>query len=80
MGLKMFDMEALIQETKDKRLQHLEEQAMSALKIAVRARPRPLALASPRPRAPVLPRPRDLPCGAKPRLSNTRFPPPGRRS
>ena len=72
MGLKMFDMEALIQETKDKRLQHLEEQAMSALKIAVRARPRPLALASPRPR--------DLPCGAKPRLSNTRVPPPGRRS
>jgi hypothetical protein len=58
MALKMFDMEALIQETKDKRLQHLEEQAMSALKVAVRARPHPRALAPPRPRAPALPRSR----------------------
>lgn len=31
-----FDMEALIQETKDIRLKHLEEQAMHSLKVSVR--------------------------------------------
>lgn len=32
-----FDMEALIQKSKDDRLKHLEEQAMNSIKIAVRS-------------------------------------------